>query len=182
MTVPTLSVSSQSAPDLGVDVLVLGVQKTDAGPKLLADDKLFASLAESLTSIGISGAQDEVRRLPAIAGVAARSLALVGVGSAIGTNELRYAAGSAARQIRGVTSLGILLPAGNPDDLLAVLEGAAIGAYAYLAFRSQGAEPTKTPATEIVVLGETKDGQKLADQASILGTAMHSVRDLVNAP
>jgi leucyl aminopeptidase len=182
MTVPVLRVTSQSPVDLDVDVLVLGVQKTDAGPRLLSDDDSFAVLASSLGSIGVTGGQDEVRRIPAVDGIAARSLALVGVGSTLGANELRYAAGTAARQIRGVTSLGIALPAENDDEVLAVLEGAAIGAYSYLTYRTPPAEGPKIPATEIVLASDTKNGQALAAQASIVATAMHSVRDLVNAP
>jgi leucyl aminopeptidase len=182
MTVPSLSVSSEPAANLDVDVLVIGVRKTDAGPQLLVDDAAFVTLAGSLVSIGITGAQDEVRRLPAAQGVTARSLALVGVGPTLGTNELRYAAGSAARQIRGAVSLGIVLPSATSDDLLAILEGAAIGAYSYRIFRTPGTEPPKLPATEIVVLGTAPDAQALAEEATIVATAMHTVRDLVNAP
>src|ERR1017187_6786455 len=138
MTVPVLSLSSQFAAHLDVDVLVIGVQKTDDGPKLLNDDAEFQALAASLASIGITGGQDEVRRLPTVDGVTARSLALVGVGATLVTNELRYAGGSAARQIRGASSLGLALPAPTPEDAIAILEGAAVGAYAYLPFRTPG--------------------------------------------
>jgi leucyl aminopeptidase len=182
MTVPSLSVTSQSAADVDVDVLVIGVQKTDTGPKLLIDDARFASLADSLLSIGITGGQDQVRRLPATGGIAARSIALVGLGATIGPNELRYAAGSATRQIRGAVSLALVLPAESPDDLLAVLEGAGVGAYSYLRFRTPGAEPPKLPATEVVVVSVAEDARELIEQATIVATAMHTVRDLVNAP
>ena len=181
MTVPALRVSSKSATDLKVDVLVLGVRKTEDGPRLLSDDPKFAELAGSLGDIGITGGVDEVRRLPAI-GIAARSLALVGIGPVLGTNELRYAAGSAARQIRGATSVGLALPTETPDDLLAVLEGAGIGAYSYLTFRTDQAEAAKVPASEIVVVSAQPGARALAERATILATAMHSVRDLVNAP
>jgi leucyl aminopeptidase len=182
MTVPVLSVSSQSPADLDVDVLVIGVQKADTGPRLLSDDARFATLGESLDSIGITGGLDEMRRLPAFAGIAARSLALIGVGPTIAANELRYAAGSAARQIRGAMSLGIALPADTEDELLAILEGAGIGAYSYLVFRTPGAEPAKIPATTIVVAGAFTGGNKLVDEATVVATAIHTVRDLVNAP
>jgi leucyl aminopeptidase len=182
MTVPVLTVSSQSATEVDVDVLVLGVQKTDAGPKLLSDDARFATLADSLATIGITGSQDEVRRLTAVDGIAARSIALVGLGVAPRTNELRYAAGTVARQVRGIVSLGLALPVDTSDDLLAILEGAGIGAYSYLTFRTPGPEPAKTPATKIVVLGAAKNSKKLAEQATIVARAMHTVRDLVNAP
>jgi leucyl aminopeptidase len=182
MTVPVLSVSSQPIADLDVDVLVIGVRKTASGPQLLADGSQFEALAATLAAIGISGAQDEVRRLPTVAGIAARSLALVGVGGSLGTNELRYAAGTAARQVRGAVSLGMALPAETADDLLAILEGAAIGAYSYLTFRTPTAEPAKNPATSITVLGNIDGGATLAEQATIVATAIHTVRDLVNAP
>jgi leucyl aminopeptidase len=162
-------------------VLVLGVQKTDDGPRLLSDDPKFAELAGSLRDIGITGGVDEVRRLP-VTGIAANSLALVGVGPVLGTNELRYAAGSAARQIRGATSIGLALPAETPDDLLAILEGAAIGAYSYLAFRTDPAEGAKVPASEVVVVGTHPGSKALVEHAMIVATAMHSLRDLVNAP
>jgi leucyl aminopeptidase len=180
MTVPSLSVSPNPATEQDVDVLVLGVRKTPDGPKLLSDDASFAVLADSLARIGISGAVDEVRRLPAT-GIAARSLALVGVGPTIGPNELRYAAGSAARQIRGVITMAIALPADSPDELLAILEGAGMGAYSYLEFRTDSAD-AKTPATDIVVASSIVDSAALLERASILSTAMNSVRDLVNAP
>jgi leucyl aminopeptidase len=180
MTVPELRVSPNPVSDLDVDVLVLGVQKTDDGPKLLSSDPAFASLADSLAAIGITGGVDEVRRLPS-SGIAARSLALVGVGPVLGTNELRYAAGSASRQVRGVATLGVDLPTIDSEQLLAVLEGAAIGAYSYLEFRSESAD-TKRPATAIVVASSLPNPEPLVERATVVATAMHSVRDLVNAP
>jgi leucyl aminopeptidase len=181
MTVPELRVSAASPTAAKADVLVLGVRKTDDGPRLLSDDPAFQSLAESLQSIGFSGGTDEVRRLPWEGGASA-SLALVGLGSTVGVNELRYAAGSATRQLRGIDSLALALPATTADELLAVLEGAAIGAYAYTEFRTETAEPMKLPATSVTVLSSVKSPTGLVSRARILATAMHSVRDLVNAP
>lgn len=180
MTVPALGVSSNPASSLDVDVLVLGVRKTDDGPRLASDDAAFAGLNDALASIGITGGVDEVRRLP-YAGIAARSVALVGLGSVTGTNELRYAAGSAGRQIRGVESLGFGLPVEDSDQLLAVLEGAAIGAYSYVEFRTASAD-AKLPATSIIVASDLPNTAALVERAGIVATAMHSVRDLVNAP
>jgi leucyl aminopeptidase len=148
MTVPSLHVTSDSPLSLDVDVLVIGVQKTESGPRLLSDDGAVLRLQDSLAAIGITGAQDEVRRLPAVDG-APKSLALVGVGTTLGTNELRYASGSAARQLRGVASIALALPTATPQDALAVLEGAAIGAYSYVAYRSGTPDATKLPASSV---------------------------------
>ncbi len=187
MSLAELHVTSDPATTLEVDALILGVQKTDAGPRLLADDPAFADLAASLPAIGITGSTDEVRRLPAISGgrgaaPAAKSIALVGVGSTLGTNELRYAAGSAARQLRGAASIAFALPIESRDELLAVLEGAAIGAYSYTEFHSKPDEASKLPASEITVVTPLDDTAGLVERAMAVATAMNSVRDLVNEP
>ncbi len=181
MTVPSLIVTSDPAISIEAGALVLGVQKTPDGPRLLGDTAEFAALQDALTSIGVTGAQDEVRRLPATVG-AARSIALVGIGGTIGHNELRYAAGSAARQLGGAESLVFALPTESRDDLLAVLEGAAIGAYSYTEFRSGAVDETKRPASRITVASAHADSDDLVSRAEIVATAMHSVRDLVNRP
>ncbi len=181
MAVPALHVVSTVPSEVEADVLVLGVRKTDSGPVLLADHPAFASLRDSLDAIGISGAADEVRWLPD-AGLRSRSVALVGIGSSVGVNELRYAAGSASRQLQGVGSVCLALPIGTPDELLAVLEGAAIGAYSFTEFRSTEPDPSKSPAHDITVIGDAPDADSLVERAVALATAVHTVRDLVNTP
>ncbi len=181
MTVAVLSVTSEPPLSIAADVLVVGVLKTDDGPRLLTTEPRLLELQESLASIGVTGAQDELRRLP-FAGAAATSIALVGVGSLDPTPiELRYAAGSAARQLGGVVSIALVLPTNSGDELLAVLEGAAIGAYAYTAQRSDTLATTKLPAT-VVIVASTIDPDGLIERATAIATAIHTVRDLVNAP
>jgi leucyl aminopeptidase len=181
MTVPTLSTSARPPLQIEADVLVIGVRKTEDGPELVSDHDALQPLQLALASIGVTGAQDEVRRIPGDHG-ATESIALVGLGSGeVSVNDLRYAAGSAARQLRGVESLVIALPATTDAEVLAVLEGAAIGAYAYTTYRSSSLESTKLPATSIVV-ATPNDNPDLADRAAILAEAVHTVRDLVNAP
>ena len=181
MTVPELSLSPAPALTIEGDVLVLGVRKTDDGPQLVSDAPDLQQLQLSLEAIGVTGAQDEVRRLPGTAG-ATESLALVGLGSGeVTVDDLRYAAGSAARQLRGVTSLVFALPASTEAEVLAVLEGAALGAYAYTDYRVDSLESTKLPATSIIVATDL-DGAELVTKATISATAVHTVRDLVNMP
>jgi leucyl aminopeptidase len=180
MTVPTLSVTDAALLTISADVLVVGVRSTDDGPRLATDDPTLLALEPTLALIGVSGSVDEVRRLP-LEGAAAASLALVGLGgSPLGTTELRYAAGTVARQLVGVDSIAIALPTTNDDELLAVLEGAAIGAYSYTVHRSSTLAATKTPASSITVVGSGAEG--LAAKAAAVATAVHTVKDLVNAP
>ena len=180
MTVPSLSVSPADLTTVEADVLVVGVSKTDDGPRLASDAPELLGLQASLAAIGITGAADELRRLP-VSGIAAASVALIGLGSGTPTpNELRLAAGSALRQLRGIDSVALALPVTTDDDVLAVLEGAAIGAYAYAEHRVSSASPTKRVASSVIVLADADSA--LAERAAIIATAMHTVRDLVMAP
>ena len=187
MTVPSLALSAESPLSLAADVLVLGVRATDDGPRLLAEDAAFADLAAGLDAIGVTGGVDELVRVPASIG-SARSIALVGIGSsAPSADTLRYAAGTATRRLTGVDSLVLALPTLSSAEVLAVLEGAAIGAYSYTAYRSSSLEKTKLPASEITIstgseLGGIEAGNELLSRAAIVAAAIHSVRDLVNAP
>ena len=192
MTVPRLALSAASAPTIAADVLVLAVSTTDDGPRLHADGPDFAtpafdSLRESLVAIGVTGAKDSVRRLQGIG--AASSLALIGLGSVDGDtvspDVLRVAAGSASRQLVGIDSLVLALPVTDEAGTLAVLEGAAIGAYSYTEFRQASLAATKLPASELTVVSpvdSAEEVERITARASIVATAMQSVRDLTNAP
>ena len=182
MTVPSLTLAYQAPAEIVADILVLGVKATDEGPVLLCPEGEFAELAANLAAIGVSGGVDELVRIPAT-GVLARSIALVGIGrSEPSVNGLRYAAGTAARRLTGVTSLAFALPTASPAEVLGVLEGAAIGGYAFTAHRSASLKATKLPATEITVVCAAGTDPTLVGRASVVATAIHSVRDLVNSP
>jgi leucyl aminopeptidase len=183
MAAPTLSLTQDAPSTASSDVLVLGVYKTDEGPRLASDDPAFGSIAAALPQIGMTGAVDEVRRLPAPGDGA--PIALVGLGSADpDADALRYAAGSAARQLTGISTLAIALPVTTSAQAAAVLEGAGIGAYAYTGYRVGSLGTTKTPADEIAVHvpGELATDLSLVEHATAVVTAVHSVRDLVSTP
>jgi leucyl aminopeptidase len=185
MAVPVLSISSSDPLGTSAEVLVLGVRKTTDGPQLAVDGGAFPSVAAALGGVAATGGVDELRRLPPLDGSTA-SIALIGLGSgAVTTDVLRYAAGSAARQLTGIERLAVALPASTDAEALAVLEGAAIGAYAYTGYRVSTIGTTKTPADEIVVhvpaaiLGQA---ESVVERASAVAAAIHTVRDLVNTP
>jgi len=180
MTAPVLALSSAPLLTVSADVLVVGVRNTEDGPRIASTEPALLALEASLAQIGITGSTDELRRLP-LADAAASSLALIGLGSGtVGTNELRYAAGSAARQLVGVESIAFALPTSSDDETVAILEGAGLGAYAYTEHRSASLAGTKTPATTITVIAS--GAADLADRATAVVSAVHSVKDLVNAP
>src|SRR5690554_6029585 len=165
MTVSALSVSSQSPFSIEADVLLVGVQSIDGAPRLVSDFPELSSLAEQLPGMGVTGGADELTRLPGIG--SARSVALIGLGNGdVSPQSLRYAAGSAARQLVGIESLSIALPTTTTDDVLAVLEGAAIGAYAFTLYRHSSLEKTKVPASAITVRSDVAVTDDLVQRAA----------------
>lgn len=117
MTVPILRLSSASPSTVVTDILVIAVAKTTNGPVLLTKLEGFDGSTDALSAMGVTGAIDEVLRC-APATSASKSIALVGLGAAeISPDTLRYAAGSATRQLRGVDSIALALPATSDADL-----------------------------------------------------------------
>jgi leucyl aminopeptidase len=176
MTVADLSIDPAPVSTIDADVLVLGVLKTDAGPEVLTDDPRLAISRETLLAIGATGASEQLRRIPGLG--AAPGIALIGLGSGpIGATELRLAAGAAARQLNGVDTVAVALPAQSSADVEAILEGAAIGAYRYLAYRAP--DPTRLPPAHIIA-ATTVSAPDAVQRARIAAEAVHTVRDLVN--
>ncbi|MGO4691669.1 leucyl aminopeptidase [Glaciibacter sp. 2TAF33] len=179
MTVPALAVSAQPPLDSTADVLILGARAAEDGPVLLAD-RAFDSIADALSALGVTGGRDEVVRIPASIG-SARSIAIVGVGSELTADALRQAAGSAVRQLTGVGSLAIGFPLDSTEQLEAVLEGAALGGYAFTSYRQASLAATRLPAAEVTVHTGVDAGDALS-RALAVAEAMKLVKDLVNTP
>ena len=187
MPLPRLATSTAAPSELEVDVLVVGIAPTSAqgtpphGVAVVGiDDGVLSSVAETLGMLGLTGAVDETLRLPAPLGIAASSILVVGMGRAPHTLDgLRDAAGTATRTLSGVARVGIALPAASPADVQAVLEGAAIGAYRFTAYRSG----ETTAGIESIVLATKADGvERATEVATVTADAVALVRDLVNTP
>ncbi|WP_210505807.1 leucyl aminopeptidase [Naasia sp. SYSU D00057] len=179
MPLPTLRLSSELPADIEADVLVLGATKNGDGvrtPELPG----LESLAGLLEGIGVTGARDQVVRIPGT-GIGATSIAIVGLGGEATPEALRYAAGAVTRQVRGVRSIAFALPVEDDEAALAVLEGAAIGAYSFDEYRVDSRAGAKSPAAEITVLAPSTD-EALVRRAEIAAEAVATVRDLVNMP
>lgn len=179
MTVPTLSLSAQPAIDSGVDVLIVGALQTDGAPVLHADPA-FSDLAAHLSSVGVTGARDQVVRLAPSVG-SARAIAVVGLGKEVTLEGLRDAAGTAVRQLTGVGTVAFALPLATEEELHAVLEGAALGAYSFTTFRQSSLASTKLPAGEITV-HTSLHADDAVEYVGIVAEAVSLVKDLVNTP
>ncbi len=188
MVRPTLSTTTSSPETTAADVLVVGVRPAPSGaatdattgatvaPSALG---VVAALADlDLAAIGVTGAKDQLVRIPGT-GVTASSIALVGLGSSADAAAVRAAAGSAVRQLPHAASIVLALPTDSAELVDAALEGAALGAYAFTRHKGAGSTgPTRgEQRIEVVAPADVTDATV---RPTVVGDAAALVRDLVN--
>ncbi|KFF60409.1 aminopeptidase A [Cryobacterium sp. MLB-32] len=182
MTVPSLFMSNQPVSASDADVIVIAAVQSAEGPTLLADPAL-QFVAAQLPALGVTGARDELVRVAAPFGAsqALRTIAVVGLGRDVTTNSLRYAAGSAVRQLTGFGAVAFAVPVTTEAEVEAVLEGAALGGYSYTGYRYSTLADTKVPAGTMTVHTEiaAPDAVRRAEASA---EAVGLVKDLVNMP
>ncbi|WP_439691409.1 leucyl aminopeptidase [Curtobacterium sp. SP.BCo] len=183
MVRPTLSTTTSSPAAVTADVLVVGVRPgTDGGPATLEPSAVGAveALADlDLASFGVTGAKDQLVRLPGT-GVAATGIALVGLGTATGPAAVRSAAGSAVRQLPTVSTIALALPTDSAELVDAALEGAALGAYSFTRHKGTGTTGPSRGDQDIAVVASADVAADAAVRPAIVADAATLVRDLVN--
>ncbi|MFI9080536.1 leucyl aminopeptidase [Streptomyces sioyaensis] len=193
-----LTLSTSSAATVRADAVVVGVAKGAKGvvvaPGAEAVDKAFGGkLAAVLETLGASGAEGEVTKLPAADGLKAPVVLAVGLGDAPAKGDgydneaLRRAAGSAARALSGTKKAGFALPVEDAEAAAAVSEGALLGAYAFTTYRSNGngKNAKSAPLGEATILGgkpRDKEFKAAAERSVALAEEINRARDLINTP
>ncbi|MFI6338206.1 leucyl aminopeptidase [Streptomyces sp. NPDC050535] len=193
-----LTLSTAAASGLRADAIVVGVAKGPRGPVVApgaeAVDKAYdGGLAGILETLGASGAEGEVTKLPAPSGFKAPVVVAVGLGAVpekddtYSAEALRRAAGAAARALAGAKKAAFALPIGDPADAGAVAEGARLGAYAFDAYKEtgNGAKNGKGPLGEVALIGgKPRDAAYKAAiaRATAVTEELNRARDLVNTP
>jgi leucyl aminopeptidase len=179
MVIPLLSVADSAAD---ADVVVLFAVLSDGGPRLLGEADA-ADAAAVLASVGCTAGKDQLVRLPA--GVLRpQPVAVIGVGDTVTSDTLRYAAGSAVRQLKSVATVALDAPVQSAAELNAVLVGAALGSYRYTEYKS--APNGRGSIDRIVVvangLADETAGASAVRSATVLAATAALVKDLVNTP
>jgi leucyl aminopeptidase len=203
--VTDLSLSTAAVAGLRADAIVVGVAKgtrPNGGPVVAAGAEAVAdaydgSLAGLLETLGASGAEGEVTKLPAPSGFKAPLVVAVGLGAepekdeAWGAEALRRAAGAAARALTGVKKAAFALPLEDAEAAGAVAEGVLLGAYVYDAYKESGqdekarAKSGKAPLGEAVLLGakpRDRAFKAALDRGVAVAEEMNNARDLINMP
>ncbi|MGW7083243.1 leucyl aminopeptidase [Streptomyces sp. NPDC054871] len=197
-----LTLSTAAASGLRADAIVVGVAKGAKGPVVApgaeAVDKAYdGKLASVLETLGASGAEGEVTKLPAPSGFKAPVVLAVGLGTVpekdetYGTDALRRAAGTAARALSGSKKAAFALPAEDAEDTGAIAEGALLGAYSFDAYKENGSangkngKDAKGPLAEIALLGakpRDKAYKAAVERATAVAEELNRARDLINTP
>ena len=181
---PTISISTASVRDVEADVLILPLLAgQDDSPATVPGS---SEISEAIASLEPSSARGDVHRIPSFSLAAAGSLLLVGVGASsldeVEAEDLRLAYGAATRALTGVSAAAVALPGGNAEQLAAAVEGAALGAYAFIAHKSESSK-AKPALESVVVLAEDEAGATAAaERAEVLAGSVDIARDLVNTP
>ncbi|MEU5705025.1 leucyl aminopeptidase [Streptomyces aurantiacus] len=203
-----LTLSTAAAPGLRTDAIVVGVAKTTGSngskggdlvvaPGAEAVDKAYdGKLAAVLETLGASGGEGEVTKLPAPAGVKAPLVLAVGLGAlpekddSFSAETLRRAAGVAARALAGTKKAAFALPIADAADAGAVGEGVLLGAYSFDTYKEtakdgSGAKNGKAPLVEAALLGgkpRDKAFKAAVERATAVSEELNRARDLINMP
>ncbi|MFF7351061.1 leucyl aminopeptidase [Streptomyces filipinensis] len=205
-----LTLSTAAAPGLRADAIVIGVAK-GAGPRsgdlvvapgAEAVDKAYdGKLAGVLETLGASGAEGELTKLPAPAGFKAPLVVAVGLGTepdpkdadaGYDAEALRKAAGVAARALAGSKKAAFALPVDGAGALGAIAEGVLLGAYSFDVYKENGqakngarAKNGKAPLAEASLLGgKPRDAAHKGAVARAVAVTeeLNRARDLINTP
>ncbi|WP_306336940.1 leucyl aminopeptidase [Streptomyces sp. KL118A] len=202
-----LTLSTAAATGLRADAIVVGVAKGAGSkgglvvaPGAEAVDKAYdGKLASVLETLGASGGEGEVTKLPAPSGFKAPVVVAVGLGEVpekdetYGTDALRRAAGAAARALTGSKKAAFALPVEDAEDAGALAEGALLGAYSFDAYKGladaksakKNGKDAKAPLAEVALLGgkpRDKAYKAAVERAVAVAEELNRARDLVNTP
>ena len=171
-----LAATEENVHEIEADALILGVM---ADGEITAHAQLPDAQREAISTVASALKPDsKVGAVTVLPGtdVAATRVVLVGVGD--GTDgELREAAGSAARACgKKPAKIVVALPAVTDSAAQAVAEGAVLGAYRFVDYRSES-EDDEYDGAEWLVAGASEAAVK---SAKITVAAVAGTRDLVN--
>jgi leucyl aminopeptidase len=143
------------------------------------------ALLEILKNLGATGKSNEVIKVPYSKPQTIYFTGLGETSKSYDPENLRRAAGSAARELAGQSAATFALPVSTLAQISAVAEGAALGAYAFNEFRSSTKSDFKEPLEQIVIATKsTSDAaaKRALVRAEIIARNTAMVRDLINTP
>jgi leucyl aminopeptidase len=190
---PTFASSEASVASIPADLLILPVFRDRSGVALGPGAAEIASAAEidlldALRRTGTKGGEGDRLLIPAVHGIGARAILVVGVGdepgaSSLGSIQLAATLAGAASRAHPVVAT-TLTRDGSPEDperaAAAFAEGFLLGAYRFDRYRS-APEPALTQKVVLLVNDASVVDQGLA-HGVVTGRATNRARDRVHTP
>ena len=189
--------TAASVEAAGADVIACFVACVDERPAIGADlaelaQRAGIDIAGVLDALHVTGAADDVGRVPLVLWDRTVLLLAVGTGDRDRTDTaaLRRAAAAGARQATRDTTLAYVIPADLADGLdagsaaRAVAEGAGLGAYAYTTYRTKAHDAVRLDRI-VLVPGDGVDADAVAAGMTwgrTVAEATNITRDLINTP
>ncbi|MGF3055304.1 leucyl aminopeptidase [Microbacterium sp. YY-01] len=173
MSFPAIELSTAALADVDADATVLLVSDIAESSTPLAP---FASLADTLTAVGFTGAAGSSIRVHAPE-ITARPLLVVGAGKDADENSVRDAAGTALRTLTGFDRVAIALTEELHAYAAAAAEGALLGGYQFDDYRLK-----KKPSRASTVILVADIEQEALRRAHAAADAVALVKDLISTP
>jgi len=145
-----------------------------------------AKLLKALLAVNATGKKDEVVRIPATGIADAQVVVAVGLGTmkqGVSQETLRRAAGAAIRTLAGYKKVSLALPANDSGDAGAILEGAALGAYAFTDHKHATVASGKSPVAAISLFTNNSrnvEFRAALERARVVATGVIFARNLIN--
>jgi leucyl aminopeptidase len=192
LTAPKLSLTTTTADEVTADAVIVGTVQSDSdvGGVALApgservDAAFDGTLAEILRSVGATGKQDEVVKIPSMGKIPAGLVVAAGLGRSTGdgpgAEQVRRASGAAARALAGTRRVVTTL---STVDLQATVEGMLLGAYRFTEYRSEkGDGPVERVDVVPPADGTAKEHRATLKAATAIAEAVCTARDFINTP
>jgi leucyl aminopeptidase len=171
----------------GTDAVVVGVLSSDKAPTIAPGgegvaDAYGRKLKPLLSMLGFTGKLGQTATVPTAGTLKAPVLVLVGLGAEVTPVAVRRAAGASARAVENAASVALALPADDAAMVRAVVEGFALGSYAFDTYKTK---PSEGGPGEVVVLSDQAKREELTtalEEAQVVAAAVAATRDWVNTP
>lgn len=104
----------------------------------------------------------------------------MGLGATLSADTARRAAGSAVRQLAGAGSIALAFGLDDEAHVHAMIEGAALAAYAFTDYRAKTAAKIKSPVSAVTVCTTAAVSAEAIERIRIVTEQIALVRDLTN--
>jgi leucyl aminopeptidase len=167
----SISLSRVAPAAARTDVLVLGIR----------DPKSETGFAAAREAMGFTGEADQIVTFPAGDLARARLVVAVAIPKDASAEQLRRLAGSGVRTAIGAkaTTIALSFEPTDADEIGAIAEGAALGAYAFTTYQSKKKDTLRSISLLTSLARQTSASQAIKRAATIV-EAVDQARDWVN--